>query len=233
MRGISGAHISNVYSRHTPSEFSHCSVGVSFLPDFFETFFGSRYGVSQGELQQALDALGRFPLIPEAAVILKQIGEASFAGAIGNVWLEAKTVELISVVLDWQRRLAATAGPPLKEIDRLGILEAIRYAEEHFSEPLPLAVLAKQAAMSLSKFTVAFKTHTGLSAASYIRRLRMDQAMYLLKNTTAPLSDISGMVGYKHQSRFSTLFREQFAVMPSEFRKQRLPMEGRVELPKE
>jgi two-component system response regulator YesN len=75
--------------------------------------------------------------------------------------------------------------------------------------------------MSLSKFTALFKAHTGLSAASYIRRIRMDQAMELLKNTAAPLSDIAGMVGYKHQSRFSTLFREQFGVMPSEFRKRK------------
>jgi AraC-like DNA-binding protein len=101
----------------------------------------------------------------------------------------------------------------------LGIAEAVCYAEKHFSGPLTLEVLAKQAAMSISKFTAAFKTHTGLSAAAYVRRLRMDQAMFLLKKTAAPLSDIAGMVGYKHQSQFSTLFRKQFGVMPSEFRK--------------
>jgi transcriptional regulator GlxA family with amidase domain len=111
------------------------------------------------------------------------------------------------------------AGPPLKEHDRLGIAEAIRYAGKRLAEPLALESLARQAAMSVRKFTAAFKTHTGLSAASYIRRIRMDQAMHLLKNTAAPLSDIAGMVGYKHQSRFSTLFKEQFGVMPSEFRK--------------
>jgi AraC-like DNA-binding protein len=219
IRGIGGAHVSNIYNRHTPAGFSHRSVGVSFLPDFFETFFGSRYGVSQGELLQALDALGRFPLIPDAAIILKQIGEASFTGAIENVWLEAKTVELISVILDWQRRLAATAGPPLKEADRLGILEAIRYVEEHSSGTLTLDALARQAAMSISKFTAAFRAHTGFSTAAYIRRVRMNKAMDLLKNTNAPLGDITGMVGYKHQSRFSTLFREQFGIMPSELRK--------------
>jgi AraC-like DNA-binding protein len=218
IRGIGGAHVSNAYSRHAPAGFSHRSVGVSFLPDFFETFLGSRYGVSQDELAQAIGDLGKFPLISEAAIILKQIGEASFIGDIGNAWIEAKTLELITVVLNWHRQLAATARLDLKEHDRLGITRAIGYADEHFSEPLTLDVLAKQAAMSLSKFTAAFKIHTGLSAASYIRRLRMDQAMYLLKNTTAPLSDIAGMVGYKHQSRFSTLFREQFGVMPSEFR---------------
>jgi transcriptional regulator GlxA family with amidase domain len=73
--------------------------------------------------------------------------------------------------------------------------------------------------MSLSKFITVFKTHTGLSAASYIRRIRMDKAMDLLKNTSASLKDIAGIVGYKHRTRFSVLFREHFGVAPGEFRK--------------
>jgi AraC-like DNA-binding protein len=219
--GIGGACVDKdkIYRQHLPTGFLHSGVGVSFLPEFLDTFLNSRYGISPDEVVQAIDALGKFPLIPDAAVILKQIGSASFTGDVRNIWIEAKTLELISVILDWHRRLETAAGPPLKEQDRLGIAEAIRYTGEHFSGPLTLEVLAKQAAMSVSKFTAAFKMYTGTSAASYIRRLRMDQAMYLLKNTTAPLSDIAGMVGYKHQSRFSTLFREQFGVMPSVFRK--------------
>ncbi|MDR2371387.1 MAG: AraC family transcriptional regulator [Treponema sp.] len=196
-------------------------MGILFPPDFFDTFLNSRYGISPDEVVRAIDALGKFPLIPDAAVILKQIGGASFTGDVGNIWIEAKALELISVILDWHRRRERTAAPPLREQDRLGIAEAVHYAEEHFSGPLTLEVLAKQAAMSLSKFTALFRTHTGLSAASYIRRLRMDHAMHLLKNTAAPLSDIAGMAGYKHQSRFSTLFREQFGVTPSEFRKKK------------
>jgi two-component system response regulator YesN len=73
--------------------------------------------------------------------------------------------------------------------------------------------------MSISKFTAVFKSHTGLSAASYVRRLRMDKAMRLLKTTSSSLQEISGMVGYKYQSNFSTLFHEQFGVAPGEFRK--------------
>jgi AraC-like DNA-binding protein len=219
--GIGGACVDKdkIYHQHLPTGFLHSGVGVSFLPEFLDTFLNSRYGISPDEVVRAIDVLGKFPLIPDAAVIMKQIGNVSFAGDVRNIWIEAKVLELISVILDWHRRLETAAGLPLKEQDRLGIAEAMHYAGEHFSEPLTLEVLAKQAAMSLSKFTAVFRTYTGLSAASYIRRLRMDQAMYLLKNTTAPLSDIAGMVGYKHQSRFSALFREQFGVMPSEFRK--------------
>jgi AraC-like DNA-binding protein len=93
------------------------------------------------------------------------------------------------------------------------------YAEEHFSSPLTLTALARQAAMSMSKFTSAFKTHSGLSAAGYIHRLRMDKAMDIVKNTSCPLTEAADAAGYKHYTSFSTAFREQFGVTPGEFRK--------------
>jgi AraC-like DNA-binding protein len=222
-RSIAGAYIGKdkIYRQNTSTGFVHCGIGVAFLPEFFDTFLNSRHGISSEEIVQAFGDLGKFPLIPDAAVILKQIGGASFTDVVGNVWIEAKALELVSVILDWHRRFADAVPPHLKEHDRQGIAEAIRYAEEHLSGPLALDVLAKQAAMSVSKFTAVFKTYTGLSTTSYIRRLRMDKAMDLLKNTTAPLSDIAALAGYKHQSRFSTLFREQFGVMPSIFRKRK------------
>jgi transcriptional regulator GlxA family with amidase domain len=108
--------------------------------------------------------------------------------------------------------------PPLNEYDRLGIAEAIRYAGEHFSGPLTLTVLARQAAMSVSKFTAAFKKHTGLSAACYVRRLRMDKAITLLKNTSCPLAEASEAAGYRRYASFSAAFKEQFGIAPGKFR---------------
>jgi AraC-like DNA-binding protein len=219
--GIGGACVDKdkIYRQHLPTGFLHSGVGVLFLPEFLDAFLNSRYGISPDEVARAIDALGKFPLIPDAAVILKQIGNASFTGDVRNIWIEAKTLELISLILDWHRRLETAVSPPLKEQDQAGISEAMRYADEHCSGPLNLEVLAKEAAMSISKFTAAFKIHTGVSAATYIRRTRMDKAMDLLKSTGASLGDVAGMVGYKHQSRFSTLFKEQFGFAPSVFRK--------------
>jgi AraC-like DNA-binding protein len=222
VRGIAGGNLEKGkdYRMHYKPGLTYCRVvGLLLLPEFFDTFLNSRYGISPDEIARAIEALGKSPLIPNAAMILKQIGEASFTGDVGNIWIEAKALELVSVVLDWHRRLSSMPDPPLKEHDRQRINEAICYAEKHFADPLTLEVLAKQAAMSLSKFIAVFKTHTGLSAASYVRRIRMDKAMDMLKNTSAPLKDIAGMVGYKHRTRFSVLFREHFGVAPGEFRK--------------
>jgi AraC-like DNA-binding protein len=221
MRGIVGSHVkkNGVYHQHHEARACHSGVGVSFLPEFFDPILNSCHGISPDELIRAFDALHGFPLIPDAAVILKQIGEASFSGDIGNLWIEAKTLELVAVILGWYRRRNTAAQPGLRENDRSGIAWAMQYAAEHYSEPLTLETLAKQAAMSISKFTAVFKIQTGASAASYIRRIRMDKAVDLLKNTSAPLGDIAGMVGYKYQSNFSAFFREQFGVAPGAFRK--------------
>jgi AraC-like DNA-binding protein len=221
VRGIVGAHIveTETYRQHFQAGYCHSGVGVSFLPEFFDSLLNSRYGISQDELIRAFNALRNFPSIPDAAILLKQIGEASFTGDIGRLWIEGKILELVALVLDWYRRRETSTRPRLNENDQAGIVCAMRYADEHCSGPLTLDVLAKQAAMSISKFTAIFKTHTGISVASYIRRIRMEKAMDMLKNTSESLGDIAGMVGYKYQRRFSTLFREQFGVMPSEFRK--------------
>jgi hypothetical protein len=68
-----------IFRQHIPTGFVHCGVGVLFLPEFIDTILNSRYGISPDEVVLAIDALGKFPLIPAAAVILKQLGEASFS----------------------------------------------------------------------------------------------------------------------------------------------------------
>jgi hypothetical protein len=112
--GIGGTCVDKdkIYRQHLPSGFLHSGVGISFLPEFIDTFLNSRYGISPDEVTRAIEALGKFPLIPDAAVILKQIGNASFAEDVRNIWIEAKVLELISVILDWHRRLETTPPPP-------------------------------------------------------------------------------------------------------------------------
>jgi hypothetical protein len=141
MRSIAGASIEKdkVYRHHYPAGFTYCeAVGVLFLPKFFDTFLNSRHGISPDEIAQAIEVLGKFPMISDAAMILKQIGKASFTGDVGNIWIEAKALELVSVVLDWYRRLAAVAPPRSRNMT--GRESPKRYAmrKSIFPSPLPL-----------------------------------------------------------------------------------------------
>ena len=208
----------DTYTGRFQAGFYNRGMSVCFLPDFFDAFLGMRHGVSIRALTSALDALNCFTPPPEAALILKQIGEASIAGDIGNAWIEAKTLELLTVVLDWHRRLDAKESRQPAAQDMAGISEALRYIENHFAEAVSLETLAKTAAMSVSKFTAAFKRHTGFSAGAYLNRLRMERAVHLLKTTQVPIGEIAAMAGYKHHASFSAAFQERCGLAPSALR---------------
>ncbi|MDR0554716.1 MAG: AraC family transcriptional regulator, partial [Treponema sp.] len=208
----------NPFRRRYPGGFCSRGISVSFLPEFFDFFFSLRHGISLDELERAVRDINRFTPPPEAAVILKQIGEALSSVHAGPAWIEAKALELVSVILDWRGRIGEKNYEYLAEYDRAGIAEALRYIEEHLSGPLNLAMLAKTAAMSISKFTALFRRRTGLSAAAYISRLRMEQAMNMLKTTAVPIGEIAALSGYKRPASFSAAFREQFGAAPGAFR---------------
>jgi AraC-like DNA-binding protein len=220
--GGGGGHIickNQILRHHGTASYCCSGVEVSFLPEFIETIILSRHGISLLEMEEAVAGLCVLPFIPDAAMILDQIGTAAFSEGIETMRIEAKALELFSVILDWHRGRKALALPPLNEQDRLGITQALRYAEEHLSEPLVLRSLAKQASMSRSKFTSVFKNHTGLSVAEYVRHLRMEKALDFVKNTSVPLGEIAALVGYRKHSNFSQVFRDRYGVTPGAFRK--------------
>lgn len=189
------------------------------MPEFIETFITSRHGISLLELEETVIGLCDLPFIPDAVTILDQIGKTAFSDDIESLWIETKSLELLSVILGWNRRRKVLALPPVNEQDRLGITQAIRYAEEHLSEPLVLHTMAKQACMSKSKFTSVFRNHTCASVAEYVRHLRMEKALNLIKNTSIPLGEIAALVGYRKHSNFSQVFRNHYGVTPRAFRK--------------
>jgi AraC-like DNA-binding protein len=209
----------SIFKQHGTASYCCSGVEVSFLPEFIATFITSRHGILLLELEEAVAGLCALPFIPDADIILDRIGKAVFSDGIENMFIEAKSLELLSVILGWHRGHKALALPPLNEQDRLCITRALRYAEEHLSEPLVLRNLAKQASMCKSKFTSVFKIHTGLSVAEYVRHLRMEKALDFVKNTSVPLGEIAALVGYGKHSNFSRVFRDCYGVTPGAFRK--------------
>ena len=211
----------DIYRGRFPAGFYNQGVSVCFLPAFFDAFLVERHGIPVNVLTGALDALNRCAPPADAAVILRQIGEAALSADTGNARLEAKALELITVVLDWHRRLGSQESPPPAALDRAGISKALRHIDEHFPEAISLEMLAKTAMMSVSKFTSCFRQQTGLPAGAFINRLRMEKALDLLKNTRISIGEITIMVGYKHHASFSAAFQEQFGFAPSLLRRLR------------
>jgi len=85
-------------------------------------------------------------------------------------------------------------------------------------EDLDLSRLARDAQLSDSHFSRAFKRSTGFTPSQYLTRLRMEQARRLLRETEMPVIDIGLEVGYASPSHFAQVFRREVGVLPSDYR---------------
>lgn len=57
-----------------------------------------------------------------------------------------------------------------------------------------------------------------MSAARFIRMIRLKRAKQLLDNTDYTVSEILYQVGFTNPSYFAKCFKQQFGISPSEYR---------------
>lgn len=98
------------------------------------------------------------------------------------------------------------------------IEDVMRYIREHIQEPLDRETLAAVAGFSIPHFHRVFTAHVGESAASYVRRLRMERAARKLRMGAVDITEVALAAGYDSHAAFSKAFKQQFGLSPSEFR---------------
>jgi AraC-like DNA-binding protein/mannose-6-phosphate isomerase-like protein (cupin superfamily) len=100
-----------------------------------------------------------------------------------------------------------------------GLAEALRYCEENFDKPLSVPLLASRSFLSRGHFTELFTREVGLSPAAYIRRIRLEKARTLLRDTNLRIAQIAVRCGFKNAAQFSRTFRAAYEISPLQFRK--------------
>lgn len=98
------------------------------------------------------------------------------------------------------------------------IQDLMRYIREHLHEPLDRETLAAVAGFSIPHFHRVFTAQVGESAASYVRRLRLERAARKLRMGAVDITEVALAAGYDSHAAFSKAFKQQFGLSPSEFR---------------
>lgn len=96
--------------------------------------------------------------------------------------------------------------------------EVQQYIREHIDEPLSREVLAEVAGFSIPHFHRIFTNHTGESAPSYVRRLRMERAGRKLRMGAVDITEVAIAAGYDSHAAFTKAFKKHFGMSPSKFR---------------
>lgn len=96
-----------------------------------------------------------------------------------------------------------------------GISEGIKYIEEHLTEELDIAEVAKQAYVSSFYFQKIFHVLCGFTVSEYIRNRRLTLAAQELSSTDALVIDVAMKYGYDSPDSFSRAFTRFHGITPS------------------
>lgn len=85
---------------------------------------------------------------------------------------------------------------------------------------LPVGSLASSVNLSYSRLEHLFKAETGMTPASYLKKLRIEKARELLETTFLTNQQILIKVGLYDESHFIKDFKKAYGLQPSQYRKQ-------------
>ncbi len=98
------------------------------------------------------------------------------------------------------------------------IEQAVKYALEHFEEPIGVDEMAEKANLSRYHFSRQFKKYMGTPPADFIRKLRLDKTINLLQSGAMPIYLVAEKCGFESSSYFCRAFAKEFDCSPSAFR---------------
>lgn len=105
------------------------------------------------------------------------------------------------------------------------IQKIAKFIETNFQDEINLEQLAKKSYISVFHFHRIFKSIMGYTPIDYLERIRIQNAIYLLKFSKLKLGDISFEVGFKNQETFSRSFKKITKFTALEFKKNKIKNE--------
>lgn len=188
--------------------------GVTYLYDAFEDATGNVYENYDGKA--FLDRMSKLHALL-AAQNKTRAGADVYSINTDDDSTLCDIAELVyGMLTDTVRKLAALPGDCPHRLKT-----ALDYIHEHFTENVTLDAAAKVAYLSKYHFERMFRRYTGKTFYGYVTQLRFERARWLLDTTTKSLSDIAAEIGYSDIQPLNKLFKKNFGVTPTAYRKER------------
>ena len=99
------------------------------------------------------------------------------------------------------------------------VVDVLKYIEEN-CRTATLEEYASEKKMHTYYLSKLLKKRTGYAFKELLQQKKMNQSVYLLKNTSLPVENIISAVGYENSSYFYRIFKEKYGVTPKIFRQQ-------------
>ena len=217
-------YIPNVECEYYLKRQEYAAFGVQFAPGYLQRWSDSFPLLHQFlERTAAGNAVTMKDINPvltgDMLVIIRDLQQGTYTGALRKMYLEAKVLELLRLSLDRMSRPAHRTGIHLRESDRTQVRAVHEYITQHSDHPGSLAELARRAGINDHKLNAGFKELYGTTVIAFVIGLRLQKAMTLLLETDLPIKVIAAQAGYSDLPNFTAAFRKKFGSPPSAIRK--------------
>ncbi|CAE7447408.1 xylR, partial [Symbiodinium pilosum] len=119
--------------------------------------------------------------------------------------------------------VAVRQSTDMLAIEDEDVREALKYIREYAQDPIDVADVLAHVAVSRRTLEAKFRATIQRTPALEIRRVRLERAKRLLAETNDPITNVVFACGFNSRQVFSTLFRNETGVTPSEFRRKFQP----------
>lgn len=170
----------------------------------------------------------------EVTDILRRLEGLSHDNALNSIYLEAKILECIAVLINEVRKAPDNAfsnqinygnmkiGNRLVKLTSSDI-RAVQKAHEiislNYSNPPSIHLLSKTVFLNEQKLKAGFMKNYHMTIGEYTTHVRMMTAANLLSTTDLSIESISKKVGYDYSTNFSKAFHKFYGKTPVQFRK--------------
>ncbi|GAE36286.1 AraC family transcriptional regulator [Halalkalibacter akibai] len=101
------------------------------------------------------------------------------------------------------------------------VLRAVHYIEMYYQLPLTIEDIANSANLSKYYIIRLFRETLNMTPIQYLQKIRLQQAIHLLRNSDLTIKDIAGKTGYSNDNYFNKVFRKVIGISPGDFRKRK------------
>jgi len=147
--------------------------------------------------------------------LAEELAHPSSSGAVGRLLAESAALELLA------QGLSAIEGPLSEEIvktlskrEHAQLKRVSDFMMASLQSDFSLNQLAQEAGMSVSGLKAKFPLAYGMPVFAFLRELRMEAARRGLQYEGWTITQAATFAGYKHQSNFSSAFRNKFGHTP-------------------
>lgn len=155
------------------------------------------------------------PLSPGLLYIARSLLQSTYRHGIRLLHAEAKSLEIICELVDCTSSTAIERLPPPTDAEVRQLDAARHILASQWNPPPRLQDVARNVGMSETKLKRAFKARYGVTVFDYSLECRMRHALELLRCKRLYVGHVAHLVGYKHQTSFTSAFREFFGFLPS------------------